>query len=742
MDLQWFDPDRLDEQMRTLLERLLPLYRSVAGTRGLIFNVGGLIDLVTEWSGQADQPLPLRRRTAGWQGRTYADLRSFFAALKRHAAGAGLSDLKAGILFVNWGYVFWPPDIKIYEFDSDWYDRHPEAYGEPHSFIDMPELYPGRSLRADAYPYATHPKGVSQGTPFIDLFAAQWGSASRFLGLDALVLRDGFMGPMIYTRNGPYGATASPDPADVRRWTEDVRRLFHAVKAANPDALLIGYSSAVSAVADWRVGCVDFESVVADGAIDAWIDQTWAGAWQDWWQQEWKGWTFELAYLLLHGVMIKAANCRRKTPCKHYSLIETWDGWEPWDTLHQVPGKLRWAMWAFSHAAVLDETGAPRVPDGSYISWANQGSVRLLSEADVAFVKDNLDAAQVSAARLERVYGPAAVYHRPMMEWLSAEHPDWNVSEWIDEQIGFLIKWGVPILSATRTEWLVGQSASVPSAALQGSARDASTTRPESLVLQTPGRLTDDMRQNILDLVRAKPALIVGRADVIDPAMLELTGARASGDLRPKGYARAAPEPTTLKGDLPDFNVLHLPAHQPITAEGDVLFRAESTPTLVRRNQAIYWQPPDWSEPSNRFLPRYQVGSLASHALAARALLDGLSKAGHSRPEGVPFAQPVAVHLWRSAGRVRVLLGNLETGLTGDARTERHITLVLERRQLELDAGDYNLHESSGEIVQPASSSSTELRFRLRLDPESSAVYALLPALAETRSADREHYEP
>lgn len=717
MDLQWFHPDRLDEQVAMLLDRLLPLYRSAAGTRGLIINVGWLIDLVTEWTGRVDQPLPLHsRRTAGWNDRTYADLRRFFARLKQQAARLGLSDLKAGVLFVNWGRVVWPPDIKIYDFDSDWYERHPEAYGASLSFIGHPQLDPGRALHADAYPYAARPDGVSEGTPFVDLFAAQWGSASRFLGLDALVLRDGFMGPMIYTRNGPYGLTASPDPNDVRHWTEAVRRLFHKIKTANPDALLIGYSSGVSAVADWRVGCVDFESVIADGAIDAWIDQTWGGAWQDWWHQEWKGWTFQLAYLLLHGAMIRSANHRRAEPCKHYTLIETWDAWEPWDTLHQVPGKLRWAMWAFSHAAILDEAGVPRVPDGSYLSWANNRKGDVWSEADVAFVAHNLDAAQASAAQLDRVYGPSAVYHRPMMEWLSSEHPDWNVSEWIDEQVGFLMKWGVPILSATRTEWLAGAQA-------------------ESIVLQTPGRLSDEDRASLPTIVRECPTLLAGRADVIDPALLVLAGVRTVGDLQPKGYQHAAPGHSRLKDDLPDFHVVHLPAHQPIVAESEVLFRAETTPTLVRRGSVIYWQPPDWSEPSNQFLPRYQVGSLASHALAARALID--ASAGHSRVERVPFAQPVAFHLWRSEGAVHILLGNLETGLTGDARTGRHVTLILYREQLELGAGEYELRgtHTGGEIITPESTSPTQLRFNIRLAPEGSAVFVLTPIGTARRTA-------
>jgi hypothetical protein len=387
-------------------------------------------------------------------------------------------------------------------------------------------------------------------------------------------------------------------------------------------------------------------------------------------------------------------------------LIETFDAWEPWDTLHQVPGKLRWAMWAFSHAAVLDRNGAPRVPEGSYISWANQRTGNLLSEADVTFVRDNLDAAQASAAQLEAVHGPTAVYHRSMMEWLSQHHPDWNVSEWIDEQAGFIMKWGVPILSATRSEWL-------------------DQVRPEAMMLQTLGQLADDAHSSVLNLLATTPALIIGRADVIDPEILKLAGAEINGDLQAKGYVRASPDASVLKDDVPEFNILHLPAHQPIAAAGEVLFHTQVTPTLVRKSKVIYWQPPDWSEPANAFLPRYQVGSLASHALAARALMDASRSIGCSRIEQVPFAQPVTFHLWRSAGKIHVLLGNLETGLTGDARLERRVTLILNRQQLKLTAAGYQLHEIDGDIVSATRSTADEICFEVRVPPESSLVYAV-----------------
>ena len=63
MDLTWFDPARpFGPQLDVLFERMASLLAPVRGRRGIFFNLGWLVDLVTEWTGDLDQRIPTRSR--------------------------------------------------------------------------------------------------------------------------------------------------------------------------------------------------------------------------------------------------------------------------------------------------------------------------------------------------------------------------------------------------------------------------------------------------------------------------------------------------------------------------------------------------------------------------------------------------------------------------------------------------------------------------------------------------------
>lgn len=152
-------------------------------------------------------------------------------------------------------------------------------------------------LPSRRYPYASQPSGARAGQDFFALWGGQWANFSAFAGLDAVVIRDGFSTHANYERTGPYGVSGA-DSNVGQAYIDAVRALFRETKQARPDVLVIGYSQASSAVGEWRYGLTDVEQLAADGFIDAYIDQSWSGAWQDVPTRGTNGlgWTHQLGY--------------------------------------------------------------------------------------------------------------------------------------------------------------------------------------------------------------------------------------------------------------------------------------------------------------------------------------------------------------------------------------------------------------------------------------------------------------
>ena len=458
-------------------------------------------------------------------------------------------------------------------------------------------------MRADDHVYATRPDGIPDGDPFPEFFGEQWGSVAGFLGLDLIHLRDGFFGPLLYTRVGPYGTVASADPDENRTWTDAVRRLFRACKEAHPDGLVMAYSSGISGTAEWLTGCVDLEAIVADGALDIFIDQTWGGAWQDWWDDTWKGWTFQLAYLLGHGAQIRGGNERRSAPCRQYNLIETWDGWEPWDTLHDTPGKLEWATWAFSHAAVVGRDGTPVVPEGTYISWMNDWNERLISEADVAFLARHLDAAQASASGIEAVYGPLLVHDRhglgvEVRRGSRLERERMGRGPRGDGHEVRCLDPGCDPGRVVAGDMARGRPVATPERGGHGPSRWTRradrrhrSSRPDRPGVPRRGRRRADRRAT-------------GRRLPPRHAVERRPAARGTGP--PPGAGRRLRRPRT---------------------RGSATTR-QGMPLLVGRSPFFHWQPPDLADPGNPLVPHSQIGSTSPYVEAARVLNAGAAEAG------------------------------------------------------------------------------------------------------------------
>ena len=701
IDLYWFDQDNIQPSVDEFWHRFAPLYAGVQGDRGVILNVGWTVQYIMGWSGDLNdrivlptgsgeepwvvenEPLsgdwqqqqkewkdrfahPINVQRHGYQPWTYGDLKKLIIALRETGARNGVRDFKVGSLTYGWPHAYGEVPT--------WVKRHSEAYVD----IEMPNdegvfhpgriLDPGALLHADSSRMGGLPKGIPEGMPMHQAFAAQWGSLSKAVGLDAIMLRDSIGMPVPYYRSGPYGLVA-PSHDAAKRYNANVSALVRETKLSNPAALVMMYSNGASAVADWRSNCFDLESIAKEGYLDVFVDQTWAGAWNEvgvrsasFWNSPTQGWTYQLAYMLMHSAMLSG------TKVRHYPLIETFDAWESWDVLHTVPDRLRWGIWAYSHAGVKTPEGL-KMPVGSYISWANQGT-RLLSDEDVHFLATNIDAAVVDAHQTTEVYGPTLVYSREAMQWqMDHASPDNDMKEWMDEQAGSVMKWPLPILSVTRAEWLP-------------------RVKSDLFVLQTPVHLSAAHLQAVTQMIRSgQPTAIFGSpVSGVDASIENLTGfkgVRAAEAADTKHAATTSADGEAVAKNVPQqFQTRTRMDINQAVAPAKALYSVEGSPALSMNTAAgretVSWDPPTFHDATAKPLLELWGGSTASYALAAGALNTLISTPKYAHATQIDLQQNISVAAWRTAdGKYHVLAGELEEGLRNDANRMRQVEFAL-----------------------------------------------------------------
>ena len=723
IDLYWFDRNDIQGSSERFWQRCAPLFEGAEGWRGVILNVGWTADYVMDWRGNLGQTISFpvgfkqqpwfevggqltgdtAERERQWQERfakqvndlkkeygpwTYNDLKKLTTALRQVADHKyGLKGMRIGSLVFG--------SSRNYDGKSLWAEKHQDAY-DRHGY----SFNPGCILKEDPTVYGAFPNGIRTGTPVFEFFGKQWGSLSKATGLDAIVLRDGFLLPVSYRRSGLFGAIA-PSPEKAEAWNQAAAAMVRITKQSNPRALVLGYSNGASAVSDWRANCVDLESIAKEGYMDAFIDQTWAGAWnevglraQGFWNWPELGWTYQLAYMLIHGAVLADTHVR------HYHLTETFDAWESWDVIHTAPERLKWGIWAYSHAAVKTPEGL-KMPAGAYISWANQGK-RLLSEADVKLLAGTLDAAYRDAVQVKEVYGPTLVYNREAIEWEMAHAAGGRgIKEWLDEQAGTVMKWPVPIMSATRLEWLP-------------------KVKSDLFIIQTPVHLSDKSRNIMVSLINSgQPVIAVGSSvDGVDPVLSKLMGIQAMssdnaafktnatpivynqyGDEQPcpgnnafKTNATLAAQMSGITDDLPAaFSTYQWWSKNEAIGDGRPVYDVDESPVLVvnstNGHHVAFWDPPEF-EPLPHFTTPLLAklgGSVTPYVVVARVANSFLSQVKAIHALEIDPKEPVAVESWRlKNGEVQILAGNLEEGLRDDANLSRHTTLVLSWKNLSL----------------------------------------------------------
>jgi len=685
IDLYWFDKNDLQRSVETFWDRFGPLYEGVSGWKGVVLNVGWLMDYVFEWKGNMSDTIPLPAkmnsqkysdytpltgttadRKKQWEKRfstiiekqveyqtwTYGELRDLVSTLRKSASEKhAIEGLRVGTLVLAWKSIYGGGA-------SVFTKKHPQVYSIFDSFN------PEARLNDDKTSYGSYPSGITQGTPVYEFFAGQWGDMSKKVGLDAIILRDSEIGTGVYRRKGPYGITAPSDPAKIISFNNAVSNYIKAVKMANSNALVIGYSSAASAVGDWRVNCFDLETIAKEGYLDAFIDQTWAGAWNEvgqrketFWNYPYLGWTYQMAFMLIHGAVLADSKVR------HYSLVETFDAWEPWDIIHTAPDRLRWGIWAYLHAAVKTPGGL-KFPEGSYISWANQGK-DLLSEADVKFLVGEINQAVLNAQSTVDISGPTLVYNRKAMEYMNAHYPDKTIKEWIDEQAGSVMKWSVPIFSCTRLEYLPN-------------------VHSDLFIFQTPVNLDAADKQNLTDMIKTgQPVAIWGSpAGGLDQDIARLTGISTKSifakDVKENGALVS--KDTIYSKDIPsEFKLYQIFSENKADRPAQTIYSVNNSPALLvnesDNKQVVFWDPPELGENLDLSWPLEQplvnyLGSVYPFVMSARSINRLLKNNDRFHVESISPLFPVSVAEWlMKDSTYRLLVAELEEGINDSADT-------------------------------------------------------------------------
>lgn len=695
IDLSYFNPDSITTSTARFWKRIAPLYEGIAGTKGIIINCGWVPEWVRDWRGDMEDTvyLPLdmthepilgkaQKLTGTWvqqieqwkkryanagdrkprytRNWTYNQIKMLIDAIRCEAKiQSDIDSLKIGTLMVGW------------DWHKPFFLRHPEIA------IDFPyvkNFFNIRArLKADTIKYAAFPNGIPEGTLWVDFFAAQWGEITKKLGFDAILLRDNIFSVGDNRRMGPWGRTNSADTSFVREYSDACSYFLKALKKYSPNCFIIGYSAPAGAVASPRVFNFDLERIAHEGNLDAWIDQTWAGAWNEvgvrmsnFWNQPYLGYTNQVANVLINGAILA------DTKVKHYVITGVWDTWESWDAIHTVPEKLRWEQWSYWHAAVK-KPGGLKLIDGNYIAHIINQKGEMLSEEDVNLINQILNNAIENARQMDDVLGPTLVYNSKAIAYLNSNQPDIEISEWIDNQAGIVSKWGLPIGSSTRIEYLP-------------------FVNSDLFIFQTPSYIDSITKENIIKLIKSGKALSVwGSPDRgVDPDIKRMIGIIDSKTINrePATCAMLSDELDFLQSSVPkEFGIYHyVNCLTTVADEVKVIYTIKESPALFLNqtdgNNISFWDPADYQQEESYgdldvpFSER--LGSVFPYLLVSRVLNYQLKLSGKFNAKHVEAFQPVACMIWKMKnGKLNVMCGNLEEGIYNSSDYSVTVTFQL-----------------------------------------------------------------
>jgi len=657
MDIYWFQGKPLQEKITALFDRITPLWAQEPNARkGLSLCAGWLFDSVLYWNGKLDDPIVCCQAPL-YEQWTYRRLKQLITALKQEADRRELHHFHVALMLMGtpsnaldeeascggWlGRTDSKRDRHHYSIAGKWFPEHPEITDSQFGAFDF-----GLPVRVPENEAVCHREKPTFGEYMADKLCG----LSEHVGVDGLVFRDRIFTPA-YVRGS---SKRYRGQQETDYWTGTFLRLFEVIKQQRPSFLVIGYDSGTSSIEEWRSHGFDLERVAMSGNLDLWISQTWASAWQDYWPMHAMGYTFQLTNVLVDLAMLA------HTPCKHLVLFETFDAWEPWDTIHEFPHKLTWEIWAYSHAAVIKPGGEVKRTDGCYLSWMNHGS-ELLPEASVEFVRHAIEQSAADLTREPVPGGPCLVYHRAGLEALLQSPEDFSRGEEVDDWAAMLLKYGMPVLSITRSEWLV-------------------EVKADAFVFPAPAKMEPPIAQALLEKLHGgTPVLFTGQGKLLAEPLRSALGIAVTEQ---PALAHLPSAGTVLQALAEHVGTAGLVLNQRYRTLADSddwesLIRALDGPVLAKHRHlpCWIWETPEWGTPGEMHLTIETIQSPQLYQAVALAFGAG----GYGKEQiswsNVHRQRPIAFLFWRYPGEngangkpeIGGLAGNLETGLIGNSQ--------------------------------------------------------------------------
>ncbi len=650
IDLYWFQGGEAGEKITELFDRLTPFWtRNPNARKGLSVCVGWLFDSVLYWNGKPEDIIATCQAPT-YEAWSYMKLKELFDAVKREALRRNIGNFHIGLMLLGGitmtydaentceGWSGRTEEVKErahYNIEGKWFYEHPEVdfarYGTPYfgSKVRIPEEETVCNLKEPT---------------FGEYFADKLCGMCAYTGFDAVILRDAVFSPA-YIR-GKSSRYMKPEYRDDLN--DSFIKLFARIKSYLPEFIIIGYSSGTSSVEEWRSHGFDLEKVAGSGYLDLWITQTWASAWQDYWPAHSMGYTFQLSNLLVNLAMLA------KTSCGHMFLTETFDAWEPWDSVRQYPSKVAWEIWAYSHAAVKMPDGRMKRSSGSYISWMNRGC-ELIPKETVRYLCSVMEESAADISKGPVPGGPCLIYHRKGLEHLINCPESYSHGEEMDDWNSMLQKYGTPALCITRSEWL-------------------GEVEADALIFSAPADTDGSLDGILLNKINSgTPVLFAGQAGLLSESLktalnVETEDIAVTCDL---------PSPAAVDQALGkeigayDLQIRQLRRTLKESSHWDSLISCMGGPVFAKHKDkpCFIWETPEWGTPTELHLTYKSICSPQTYLAVSHSFNKNGWGPEEIRWTNADWQKPVCFLYWRyEDGSAAALLGNLETGATGNSQ--------------------------------------------------------------------------